>query len=170
MSLAGRAVTGPPKHCCPPTEASLAVPASMHPPRITSLIKQLEVALRAQVESLTMKFGVTGPQFNLLSTIRRYPGISSAELARRVFVSPQAINQVIASLARKGLIERQESSANRRILQLRLSSAGESVMTSCDRELDQLDHRMTAQLSAARLAGLRNALESCLSELNAPTP
>jgi len=97
----------------------------MHPPRITSLIKQLEVALRAQVESLTMKFGVTGPQFNLLSTIRRYPGISSAELARRVFVSPQAINQVIASLARKGLIERQESSANRRILQLRLSSAGE---------------------------------------------
>ena len=82
----------------------------------------------------------------------------------------QAINQVIASLARKGLIERQESSANRRILQLRLSSAGASVMTSCDRELDQLDHRMTAQLSAARLAGLRNALESCLSELNAPTP
>jgi len=148
----------------------LAAPAPTHPPRITYLVKQLEVALRAQVESLTMKFDVTGPQFNLLSTIRRYPGISSAELSRRVFVSPQATNQVIGSLARKGLIERQESSANRRILQLRLSSAGESVMNSCDLELDQLDHRMTAQMSAARLAGFRNALETCLSELNAPVP
>jgi DNA-binding MarR family transcriptional regulator len=137
------------------------------PPRITDLLKQLEVALRAQVDPLTRKFAVTGPQYTLLTTIRRFPGISSAELARRSHVSAQAANQVVAALEAKGLVERRENEVNRRILDLHLSKAGKSVLASCDKELDRVEQQLVGELAASRLVTVRKALETWLAKLEA---
>ena len=53
-------------------------------------------------------------QYMLLSLSRRGGEMSSADLARRFAITPQSMNEKIATLQRKRLIVRHVSSENRR--------------------------------------------------------
>ena len=54
-------------------------------------------------------------QYMLLSLSRRGGEMSSADLARRFAITPQSMNEKIATLQRKRLIVRHVSSENRQI-------------------------------------------------------
>src|ERR687894_847430 len=84
--------------------------------RLTYLIKRLEMAERARMEEVLRPLGITLHQYTALSILERREGLSSAQLARRHFVTPQAMHQLVASMERDGLIERRSDDDNRRIL------------------------------------------------------
>ncbi|MGH9082585.1 MAG: MarR family winged helix-turn-helix transcriptional regulator, partial [Acidimicrobiales bacterium] len=94
------------------------------PPRLTYLVKQLELAVRADLDAIVAAVGVTVSQFTALSVLGRHPGISGAQLARRSFVSPQAGSEMIAVLERKGLARRSTHEGNRRVLRIDLTPEG----------------------------------------------
>jgi DNA-binding MarR family transcriptional regulator len=50
--------------------------------------------------------GLRATEFSTLFFLAHAPGIGQAELARRVFVSPQAMAKVLPELERRGLVER----------------------------------------------------------------
>jgi DNA-binding MarR family transcriptional regulator len=50
--------------------------------------------------------GLRSTEFSTLFFLAHAPGIGQAELARRVFVSPQAMAKVLPELERRGLVER----------------------------------------------------------------
>src|SRR3712207_1658525 len=74
--------------------------------RLTYLVKRLEMAERARMEEVLRPLGVTLQQYTALSILERREGLSSAQLARRHFVTPQAMHQLVASMEHDGLIER----------------------------------------------------------------
>src|SRR3712207_1008086 len=74
--------------------------------RLTYLIKRLEMAERARMEEVLRPLGVTLHQYTALSILERREGLSSAQLARRTYVTPQAMHQLVASMERDRLIER----------------------------------------------------------------
>jgi DNA-binding MarR family transcriptional regulator len=78
-----------------------------HRPRLTYLIKRLQMAERARMEDALHAHRVTVHQYTALSLLERRDGLSSAQLARRHFVTPQAMNQLVATLEREGLIRRE---------------------------------------------------------------
>ena len=80
------------------------------------------------MEDLLRPLGVTLHQYTALSILERREGLSSAQLARRHFVSPQAMNQMIAVMERDGLIERRADPANRKILRAWLTTHGKQVL------------------------------------------
>src|ERR1700761_9696036 len=103
-----------------------------YPPRTTYLVKQLELAIRAGMDTITGEFGVTALQYTALSVLARHPGLSSAQMARRSFVSPQAGNEMVSILERKGLVVRTPDPRNRHIRRINLTSDRKSLMAKCN--------------------------------------
>lgn len=144
------------------TRAVVRVPA----PRLTYLVKQAELAIRAHLDRIVGRHGLTTLQYTALSVLERNPGISSAQLSRRSFVTAQAGNEMVAILERKGLIEREPSPAHLRIRLVHLTTAGAALLDSCDAEVDALETRMLHGVDAATRRQLRAGLESCTANLH----
>jgi DNA-binding MarR family transcriptional regulator len=137
-------------------------------PRLTYLIKRLEMAERARMEEVIQPLGVTLHQYTALSVLERRGGLSSAQLARRNFVSPQASNQLVALLERNGLIERRVDDTNRRILRMWLTDDGREMLAACHRAVDEIEGRMLAVFTATQARDFRLALERSLAALTDP--
>jgi DNA-binding MarR family transcriptional regulator len=156
-----------------PTSQPTSLPRSGPPPggqpgqRLTYLVKRLELAERARMEEVLRPLGVTLAQYTALSILERREGLSSAQLARRHFVTAQAMHPLVAAMERDGLIERRARAENRRILTAWLTPHGGQVLAACHRAVDGVERRMLADLTAAEAAAFRRALERCLDALTA---
>ena len=128
-------------------------------PRLTYLVKRLEMAERARMEEVLQTYGVTLHQYTALSLLERRGGLSSAQLARRHFVTPQAMNQLVATLERDGLIRREPDSGNRKILRATLPDRGRTTLESCHVAVDELERRMLADFSPDQEREFRAALQ-----------
>ena len=133
---------------------------------MTYLVKRLELAVRSEIDATVGQYGVTVLQYTALSVLARHPGLSSAQLARRSFVSMQAGSEMVGVLERKGLISRSPHESNRRVLRISLTSAGEELLHACQPAIDDLERRMLKQLSDERLQSLRDDLAVCIEELS----
>ncbi len=142
-----------------------------HPARLartTYLVKQLELAIRAGLDAIVGEFGVTALQYTALSVLARHPGLSAAQMAQRSFVSPQAGNEMVKILERKGLIIRTPDPANRHIRRINLTAVGRAVLAECDIRIDRLEARMLDPLEPADVETLRKALGACVLSLADP--
>ncbi|HET6966340.1 MAG TPA: MarR family transcriptional regulator [Acidimicrobiales bacterium] len=139
--------------------------AAARSPRITYMVKQLELAIRADVDAMAREHGLTAPQYTALTVLHRHPDMSGAQLARRSFVSAQAGNEMISNLERKGLISRQPDPANRRILRIRLTADGERVVKACQGEMDAIERRMLAGIPSGAAADFKAVLSACVQNL-----
>lgn len=133
--------------------------------RTTYLVKQVEQAIRSELDLKAREFGLTALQYTALTVLKRHPGMSGAQLARRSFVSPQAGSEMIANLERKGLITRTPDTANRRILRISLSSDGDTVVAACESWMDGLEKEMLSSLDPSERKLLREALAACIRSL-----
>lgn len=129
------------------------------------LVKRLEMAERARMEEVLRPHGVTLHQYTALSILERREGLSSAQLARRHFVTPQAMNQLVATMERDGFIERRPDAANRKILRAWLTDRGGQVLRDCHARVDELERRMLAALTPEQSGEFQWALERCLAAL-----
>ena len=145
----------------------LATPATQPGQRVMYLVKRLEMAERARMEEMLRPHGVTLHQYTALSILERREGLSSAQLARRHFVTPQAMNQMVATMERDGLIERRPDAVNRKILRAWLTERGAQVLRDCHAQVDELEGRMLAVLTPEQAGEFQRALERCLGALAA---
>lgn len=134
--------------------------------RTAYLVKQLEQAIRAELDAKTRELGLTALQYTALTVLKRHPGMSGAQLARRSFVSAQAGSEMIANLERKGLITREPDPANRRILRITLTPEGDAVVGACESWMDRLENQMLSGLDAPQREALRTALDACVRALS----
>src|SRR3954468_8251247 len=142
-------------------------PAGQRGQRLTYLVKRLEMAERARMEEVLRPLGVTLHQYTALSILERREGLSSAQLARRHVVTPQAMHQLIATMERDRLIERRPDEANRRILRAWLTEHGSRVLRAAHRTVDDVEERMLSGLTPAEAGAFGRALERCLDALTA---
>lgn len=134
-------------------------------PRLSYLIKQLEMAERGRLEQLLQVHGISLHQYTTLSLLERRSGLSGAQLARRHFVTPQTMNEVVATLERDGLIRREPDSTNRRILRASPTDRGRAILAACHAAVDELEQRMLAEFSPDEERLFRVALERSLRGL-----
>ena len=134
-------------------------------PRPTYLVKQLQEALRLRLVEITRQFDLTTGQYTALSVLAKYPGISSAQLARLTFVSPQAANEMVATLERKHLLTRSVDESNRRRLEVRVTRAGRSTLAKCDELVDELEAEVFRGIDAKDRAHFHRMLQTCLDAI-----
>lgn len=139
-----------------------------HPPSILHLVKQVQYKAYVRLESVFQPLGITAVQFRILTTLSSKPGTSSAELARLYDVKPQTMIKQIAILETKALIDRQVSSTNKRLLELRLTPAGEEILRQCQKDSRALEREIMSPLGAGEQDALRGFLTRLLESLSAP--
>lgn len=74
--------------------------------------------------------GVTTAQIGLMRQLANEPGLSGAELARRLLISPQGAQLALTALERRGLVERKQNPQHGRIMQAYLTDEGRAVTTA----------------------------------------
>jgi DNA-binding MarR family transcriptional regulator len=73
---------------------------------------------------------LTGPQLAVLSRIDRLGPVTTAELARREQITPQAMGVTVASLEQRGLVARSADASDGRRSILSLTPAGQEAVHS----------------------------------------
>ena len=73
-------------------------------PRVGYLVYRVERRLRVRLDEVVRDAGVTTTEYVTLSVLRDRDGLSSAQLARWAFVTPQAMNLVVSALEGRGLV------------------------------------------------------------------
>lgn len=79
------------------------------------------------VNDAVSKHGVSTAQIGVLRQLSNEPGLSGAELARRLLITPQGVQLALKSLEQRGLIERRPDPQHARILKVYLTREGRSV-------------------------------------------
>jgi DNA-binding MarR family transcriptional regulator len=83
------------------------------------------------VNEAIRSFGVTPTQMGALNRLVQEPGLSGAEMARRLLVTPQAAQLALTSLEKNGLVERRPHANHGRILRTYLTDEGQRVVDLC---------------------------------------
>jgi DNA-binding MarR family transcriptional regulator len=131
------------------------------------LLNQANQAVRSQLEQDLRAVSLTGIQYTVLSIVGARDGISSAELSRRFFVTPQTMNEIVAGLETRGLLVRAESSVNRRILTATLTKEGAELLARADEIADRVETAAFSHLSDEDFVELRRLLRIQLDALRA---
>ena len=139
-------------------------------PRISYVIARLERAVRAAIAERVAPRGLTTSQYTTLSILGRRGGLSNAQLARRAYITPQSMGEVIEALESKGLIERSPHPSHGRVLQAVLTRKGRGVLATCDRAVDELEEEMLQEFSDASRRRFAESLTAAVRGLHAGLP
>ena len=131
--------------------------------RLLGHIKRAEQTTQTVKASLLKPFGLTPAQQNVLAVVNEFPGITSAELARRVLVTPQTITSTVNRLERDQLIQRSAHSIHRTLIELTLTEEGKARFAVADAAIASYDDRLRAALTGDQLI----SLQDCLARVSA---
>ncbi len=92
------------------------------------LLKQAFYFSLTSVNDAISTHGVSTAQIGVLRQLSNEPGLSGAELARRLLISPQGVQLALTALERRGLVERKQDPKHKRILQAYLTDEGRDVV------------------------------------------
>jgi DNA-binding MarR family transcriptional regulator len=145
--------------------ASAALPA-----RVTDrpgyLLKRAQAVLHAGMADALREHGATLAQYAVLTALDEEPGLSNAGLARRAFVTPQTMNQVLRELEQKGWVIRHPHPGHARILQADLTQAGRAALRACHYVADVVEEQMLAQLTPGERQQFTATLRACIEALS----
>jgi len=140
-------------------------------PRISYAVARLERAVRAGIAERVGPYGLTTLQYTTLSVLNRHGApLSNAQLARRAYMTPQAMSEVIEALETKGLIRRTAHPTHARLLPATLTRKGRRVLADCERGVDEMENVMLAELTDDERTVLRKALKAAVRALGAGFP
>ena len=132
-------------------------------PEAEAFVTLLRAAYELETELTDMlrEFDVTRPQFNVLRILRGAGerGLPSGDIGARMVTHDSDITRLIDRMESRGLVTRERSAEDRRVVTVVLSAKGRSLVDSLDEPVRELHARQFAQLSKADVKTLVAMLE-----------
>jgi DNA-binding MarR family transcriptional regulator len=122
------------------------------------LLKQAFYYSLTTINEAMSVHGVSTAQIGVLRQLANEPGLSGAELARRLLISPQGVQVALTSLERRGLLERKQDPQHGRILRAHLTGEGRDVVATVISDALAAHEQVFAVLSAQEQETLRELL------------
>jgi DNA-binding MarR family transcriptional regulator len=122
------------------------------------LLARVIAALRPEATAALGPLELALPEFICMRILSKRPGRSSAELARDVNVSPQAMNIVLRALQERGLVTRPASVSSGRALPAQLTAEGKTLLKRAEAAVEVADDRVLANLAAGERRELKRLL------------
>jgi DNA-binding MarR family transcriptional regulator len=139
-------------------------------PSMLYLVKQLELAVRSQLDEVLRPVSITPLQYTALTVLERRSDLSTAELARNAFVTDQSAADMVGVLEDRGLILRLPDPADRRRRVLRLTGAGQALLDQVRADVAAVEERMLSPLAAEEAEVLRRYVVACRRALSSAPP
>ena len=135
--------------------------------RTIYLIKRLEMEVTSRMTHKLGVQGITPAQFTILSFVDKTEmDMSSAQLSRRFFMTPQSMNEVVGTLERKELIEIDTDPNHKRILRIRLTEIGQETLQVCNIAMDSLEADLLSGFNAEETNHFRQFIGRILTPPN----
>lgn len=141
--------------------------AGQFPLRTTYVLQRLTRAVHHELQARLAPHSLSVPEFTTLSVLVRRPGLSNAQLARRAYITAQSMQAVLAGLERRGLVERTPNPTNRRVLDARLTDAGQDVIAAADLEARAIEDQMLGAMDDGDRDEFLETLRRCVVRLGA---
>jgi len=133
------------------------------------LFREVQHRLHVKVESEIRKRNgvkISFPLARVLHEISIDPGLSNAQLARRVNVTAQSMNGVVVALEREGYIERTVDPENARVLRCYALPAGVALMRKAVFSASAAFDSVLSVLSSRDRAQLRRLLKLLIEKIH----
>lgn len=115
--------------------------------------------MRREVELRMAVLGLTDAQWKPLWLLQSAQATTAIELARRMDLDAGAVTRLLDRLEGKGLVERVRSDADRRVVHLRLTAAGEAAAAQVPYVLAAVNNDLLQGFSEAEWKQLRKLLD-----------
>ena len=132
---------------------------------VAYMVGRLDRALRRSLRRVLEPMGLTVGQYTALSVFWSSGRISNAKLAERTMVSPQAANELIKGMEKKGWIVRRPDPNHGRIINISLTADGKKLLARCHKVIAQLERQMLKGLSNREIKTLHGNLRGALGIL-----
>lgn len=128
------------------------------------LLKQAWYFSLTSVNEAVGGHGVSTAQIGVLRQLSDEPGLSGAELARRMLISPQGVQLALTALEKRGLVERKQDPQHGRILQAFLTDQGRKVAAAVVNDAIAAHDRVFGVLSKDEQRVLRDLLSRVVEQ------
>jgi DNA-binding MarR family transcriptional regulator len=129
------------------------------------LLAMVHHAIRARLEAALKPVNVTPLQFTVLEVLAAHEGMTSADLSRRFYVTPQTMGEVVAHLVRRGLARREPLAADRRLVAIHATDDGMALLVEAEAALAAIEAEVFGSLNAAEHGALHGVLASLVQSL-----
>jgi MarR family transcriptional regulator for hemolysin len=120
-----------------------------HQPDLLFLLHDVARQMRLDADRRARTHGMTRAQWVILLRLDRQPGLSQKELAEILEVEPITVARMIDRLEERGMVERRDDPADRRIWRLHLLSPAQPVLD--DMAVERADMLATASQGIDRV-------------------
>lgn len=132
-------------------------------------------ALNDQMRSLSVELvgplelppDLTMQQLRVLGLVAREPGLTGQELGARLGVSAPTASGLVDRLVEKGVLERTDDAADRRVRRLRLTEEGLRVLSGLDDTMGRLFEAVVPPIPADDLRAIKAGSEAMLRAVQA---
>jgi DNA-binding MarR family transcriptional regulator len=143
------------------------VPPEPAGPPLSYAITRLARQIRRKLSDLEA-LDLSGPDVIAMLTLDHESGLSNAELARRCFMQPQSMNEVVLELERRELLTREPDPSNQRILRAELTPAGKELLASWEGRINALEEAMLGGFTEAEARRFRKSIHRAAKNLGLP--
>jgi DNA-binding MarR family transcriptional regulator len=127
--------------------------------RVTWALRRAEWAVQARKDQRLRPLGPAAAQYTLLISVHSDPGLTGAELARRLNVTPQAVASHVGRLEERGQLERRPHPRHRHVRELHLTEAGRDSLRDAYAVIVGIEGRIAEKLGLRKAAQLRTLLD-----------
>ena len=128
------------------------------PDRVLYALRQAYQSVEAAKDERLRPTGVTPAHYAALINIHARPGLTGAELARVLGVTPQNVTGLVGRLTDRGLVERRPNPSHDHVLEIHLTAQGRARLTAADAAVNALEADLVGHLGGDAVAALRTLL------------
>lgn len=102
--------------------------------------------------------GLRPVEFSVMSVVRHNPGVTSRQVCAALGIQPPNFVSLLASLEKREWVQREPHPNDGRAISLRLTPAGEKMMTHAEQMVSELEDEIVKPLKASEHKQLLNLL------------
>jgi DNA-binding MarR family transcriptional regulator len=126
---------------------------------IGPLIGRVRSVMLSKLDGELQPFGMTGMQFAILKNLADGSVGTSADLCRLLHYDAGSMTRLVDRLEEKGLIRRERSEDDRRVVSLRVTGSGRAVLPRLLDSAGSVAQRMLTGFTAPEINHLRSLLD-----------
>ncbi|WP_437783229.1 MarR family winged helix-turn-helix transcriptional regulator [Sorangium sp. So ce1097] len=138
--------------------ATLPPPERPEIDAIVEMIIYLYTESRRLTKGMASGFGLTGPQLTILKLLESFQDLSLSTLSERIRAQNSTVTGIVDRMEREGLVRRERSKADRRVVHIRLSEKGARLAREIQVEPMEIFRNALLSLSSTDLRDLLRIL------------
>jgi len=150
-----------------PVDPEPQVPQQSYELRILQALRRIIRAVDIHSYKLASQYNITGPQLACLLAVQEQGPLTSAKLAKKVYLSPSTLVGIVDRLEEKGLVRRNRDSRDRRLVYITITSVGEQLVAAAPSLLQDTLANALVELPELEQVSITKALEKLVDLMEA---